>query len=384
MRRLSLWLRERPGVGDGLLALVVLLLDLPAPLARDTPWVAGAVGVVLVAGIALRRSRTRLAAVLVLLGGLAQLVLLPGLVLRGADLAFPVVLYTLVPVLGRRVALAWVVVVAAGVAVWSVVRVGSVAGPVLPALVLALAWALAEFVGARRAYDAEVAARLSAAAADRDRRTEEAVAAERRRMARELHDVVAHAVSVVVVQADGAASVLDRDPEAARRAMGAIASTGRQALAELRRTVLALRSTDEVEVALPTGTAGLSELAQQFRTVGLPVELELTGPVDDLPAGIAIAVHRVVGEALTNVLRHAGPGAGARVEVRRGDDAVSARVTDTGGERPGGRGYAGGTGVGLVGMRERVAVLDGTLEVGPWSSRGEVAGWRVSAVLPLG
>ena len=154
-------------------------------------------------------------------------------------------------------------------------------------------------------------------------------------MARELHDVVAHAVSVVVVQADGAGLVLDRDPAAARQAMVTISATGRQALAELRRTVLALRGADEPEVPLVRGTAGLSELAQQFRTVGLPVELELTGAVDDLPAGIGIAVHRVIGESLTNVLRHAGPGAAARVEVRRGPDHVGVRVSDTGGRGPG-------------------------------------------------
>lgn len=381
MRRLSLWLRDRPAVGDGLLAVLVLGLDLLAPESGGRSAAGVGVAVVLVAAIALRRVRTRTSAVLALLGGAAHLVLLPGPLLLGAAFAFPVVLYTLVGTLGRRWALAWTAAVAVGGVGWAVVRAGDVVALPPPALLLALAWALAEFVGARRAYDDEVAARLADAAADRDRRADEAVAAERRRMARELHDVVAHAVSVVVVQADGASLVLDRDPEAARTALATIASTGRVALAELRRTVLALRGADEHEVPLELGTAGLSALAQRLRSVALPVDLELRGDLDGLPAGIGIALHRVVAESLTNVLRHAGPGATARVAVHRGPDEVTVDVRDTGGA---GREYGGGSGNGLLGMRERLAVLDGSLEAGPWPAGGPVTGWRVHAVVPLG
>lgn len=381
MGRVSPGVRGRPVVADAALALAVLALDLLSAARTDDPRAAVLVGAGLALPLAARRARPVLVALVVLAAAVAQLVVQPGVTLRPADVALAVALYTLVGRSGRRVAAGYLVLLGTGIAVWSVVRVQDALAPLLPALVLALAWALAEFVGARRAYAAEVAARLAAAEADRDRSSEDAVAAERRRIARELHDVVAHAVTVMVVQADGAGLVLERDPATARQAMGTISATGRQALAELRRTVLALRGPEPDVDAVPTwGSTGLSELAERLRAVGLPVELELRGDLDGLPAGIGIGVHRIVAEALTNVLRHAGPGASARVLVHRRAEDVAVAVRDTGGS---GREYRAGAGAGLVGMRERVAVLDGTLRVGPWESRGDTAGWEVVAELPL-
>ena len=153
-------------------------------------------------------------------------------------------------------------------------------------LALAFCWALGEFVGARRAYQAEVEQRLALLEVERDHQARMAVAAERARIARELHDVVAHAVSVIVVQADGAAYAVRSQPELAERAVQTISATGREALTELRRLLGVLRSEEaEGELTPQPGTQSLSELAERVRAVGLPVRLEIVGDVDDLPAG---------------------------------------------------------------------------------------------------
>lgn len=377
-----MWLRERPVVGDALLALLVLVLDGPAALGSADPRIGVGVGLLLGGPLVLRRTHPPAAALLVLVGGAAQLVLQQDVVLRPGDMALAIALYTLVSYVGRRTALWYAVALTAGTVTWSVLRAGDVFAPVLPVLGFSLAWTLAEFVGARRAYDAEVQARLATADTDRDRRAEVAVAAERTRIARELHDVVAHAVSVMVVQADGASYALARQPESAAAALSTISDTGRQALAELRRTLLLLRGPETGTDLTPVpGSAGLGQLVARMRSVGLPVQLELVGDVDGLPAGIGLGVHRIVQESLTNVLRHAGQGATAQVCVQRREADVCVQVRDGGGARPA---YQGGSGNGLLGMRERVTVLDGTLEAGPHQAPGGSRGWQVSARIPLG
>ena len=209
---------------------------------------------------------------------------------------------------------------------------------------------------------------------------------ERTRIARELHDVVAHAVSVMIVQADGAQYALRRDPDVAEHALGTIAGTGREALRELRRTVALLR-TEQASHQLPQhGTAGLAKVVEMMRSAGLAVELELTGRLDDVTTEVSLGVHRIVQEALTNTYRHAGPDPKAWVRVRRRESDVLVEVDDLGhaaeavpaAERIG-RTEIIGSGLGLVGMRERVAVLGGTLEVG----RRPEGGWRVCATIPL-
>ncbi len=246
----------------------------------------------------------------------------------------------------------------------------------ITALFYALCWITAEFVGARRAYDEEVAARLAVADLDRERSAADAVYAERTRIARELHDVVAHAVSVMIIQADGAGYALRRNPDAAEQALANISSTGRQALGELRRTVALLR-TDRMPAELPQyGTAGIAKLVDMMRKAGLTVELELTGELDQVGPEVSLGIHRIVQESLTNALRHAGPDAIARVRVERRDADVVVEIVDSGGGT-GGR-FRQGTGNGLVGMRERVAVLHGSLAAGPYDG-----GWRVRAELPV-
>ena len=212
-------------------------------------------------------------------------------------------------------------------------------------------------------------------AQEREERARAAVAAERARIARDVHDVVAHNVSVMVVQAAAAEDVLARDPERARAPLSAIQETGNQALTEMRRLLGILRAKDDaLERGRQPGLAGLDALAAEFREAGQPVALAVQGDRGNLPAGVDLASYRIIEEALTNALKHAH-GAETRVSVRHADRAVELEVTDEG---PGAAAPATG-GHGLIGMRERAALYGGTLEAGP---RDE-GGFAVRAWLPL-
>jgi len=204
-----------------------------------------------------------------------------------------------------------------------------------------------------------------------------AVAEERLRIAQELHDVVAHSMSVIAVQAGMGAHVIDRQPERARQALETISHTSRSTLVEMRRLLGVLRGEDGDRAALPApGLADVDALVEQVRAAGLPVELDVEGAGGDVPRGVDLSAYRVVQEGLTNVIKHAGP-AHAQVRVRYGTGAVEVEVTDDG------RGIAAPAvngGHGLMGMRERVAVWGGTLDVGPTDG----GGFHVHAVLPYG
>jgi signal transduction histidine kinase len=212
-----------------------------------------------------------------------------------------------------------------------------------------------------------------------------AAAAERARIARELHDIVAHHVSVMVVQADGAAFALDSSPDKTREALGAISGTGRQALAEMRRLLGILRSASSgPELAPLPGTSQLSALLEQTRTAGLPVTFRQEGtPVTGSADGADLAVYRVVQESLTNVRRHGGPGVSAAVTIRYTADGVTVSVTDDGRgaaaqPAPANGTAADSTGHGLHGMRERVELYGGTVVAGPRAG----GGYQVTATLP--
>ena len=211
---------------------------------------------------------------------------------------------------------------------------------------------------------------------ERDARARAAVAEERRRIARELHDVVAHAISVTVVQARGGRRVLDVDVAQARTAFDSIERTGEQALGEMRRLLGMLREDDPNAGRAPQPSlARLDALADDLRSSGLPVEVAVDGETVELAPGVDLTAYRIVQEALTNTLKHAGP-AVAHVHVHYGDDAVELTVEDDGA----GTGNGNGTGNGLVGIRERVAVVGGTLEAGPLPE----GGFRIHARLPYG
>ncbi len=239
-------------------------------------------------------------------------------------------------------------------------------------------WFVADSVRERRRYLAglaEQAAQRQQAEADRNR---QAVREERVRIARELHDVVAHSLGVVTVQAGVGRRIGAADPEEALRALRAVEVTGRSALEELRRILGLLR---DDETATPTlapapGIRDLAELAEVVRAAGTPVSLTVTGEVAALPAAAALTVYRIIQEALTNVVKHAG-GAAASVRVAAGPDGVRIAVTDDGPGRGAGVDLAGRHGI--VGMRERAAVFGGTLDAGPLA-RG---GFQVTAFLPV-
>jgi signal transduction histidine kinase len=203
---------------------------------------------------------------------------------------------------------------------------------------------------------------------------EAAIVDERQRIARELHDVIAHAIAVVVVQARGGRRMLDHDLADSRLAFDAIERTGEQALGEMRRLLGLLRESDDELARAPLPSlARIPDLADQLRAAGLAVELDIEGDPVELPPGVDLSAYRIVQEALTNSLKHAGP-AQARVRIRYGADAVELEILDDG------RGVArgNGTGNGLVGLRERAAIVGGALDAGP---RDE-GGFAVRAALP--
>ena len=212
---------------------------------------------------------------------------------------------------------------------------------------------------------------------DRDRAAHDAVADERARIARELHDIVAHAMSVMVVQAGAARTVVDSDPRAAKAAIGRIEETGRDGMAEMRRLVAILKDgSGDADLAPQPGLYRLGSLVDSIRAAGLQVEVVTRGEPRPLPAGVDLAAYRLVQEALTNVIKHAGS-ASARVSLEWAPDGLVVEVADDG---RGGTRDAVSAGHGLVGMRERVAIYGGSLETGSRPGGGFV----VRAHLPDG
>jgi signal transduction histidine kinase len=212
-------------------------------------------------------------------------------------------------------------------------------------------------------------------ALDRDLAAREAVTTERTRIARELHDVVAHSMSVMIVQAGAARTVIQRDPAAAQAAIAHVEETGRAGLAEMRRLIGVLTDAGEAASTAPMpGLAELEPLLDTMRAAGLPVEVVRTGTPRDLPAGADLAAYRVIQESLTNVLKHAGQ-ASARVSMDFAADRLTIEVADDG------RGPAlePGIGHGLIGMRERVGVFGGTLT----TSERPGGGFVVRAEIPV-
>jgi signal transduction histidine kinase len=211
-------------------------------------------------------------------------------------------------------------------------------------------------------------------AAEAERARASAVEEERIRIARELHDVVAHAISVIVLQARGGRRIMDADREQARQALDAIESAGEQALTEMGRLLGMLRSDGERVVLAPRPSMRhLEDLVSSVRAAGLPVDLSVAGEVIELPPGVDLSAYRIVQEALTNALKHAGP-ARAHVSIRYAQGALQLEITDDGRRLPDASG-----GHGLTGMRERVAVFGGRLE----SGRRPEGGYALRAMLPL-
>lgn len=225
-------------------------------------------------------------------------------------------------------------------------------------LLLGAVWAAGRAVRHRQLRTVELEAQVRLAEREREALARAAVARERTRIARELHDVVAHGVSLIVVQAQAADTLLDHAPERARTAIAAIEEAGREALVELRRLLGVLRDEDGATALAPQPSlARLQGLLAQVGAAGVPVELVVEGRTRPLPPGIDLSAYRIVQEALTNVVKHGSP-ARARVFLRYSEDSLDIEVADDGCAH-----QAGESGHGLIGMRERAAVFDGELEV---------------------
>jgi signal transduction histidine kinase len=297
--------------------------------------------------------------------------------------AILVAVYSVAAYGSRWVALAGLAAAELGLAAVQLIqgRFGEPAAWVQFALIIGAAWLLGYFVGDRHVYAARLEERTAELEQAREELARRAVAEERLRLARELHDVVAHSMSVIAVQSGVGAHVAESRPEEVGKALAAIEATSRATLEELRRLLGVLRQDSEPQASLAPvpGLADLDSLLAEVGKAGLAVRLRVEGTPSPLPAGVDLSAYRIVQEALTNVVKHAGP-AQAQVTIGYRDQDVTVEVTDDG------RGAAalagdgrGGTGHGLVGMRERVAAFGGDLETGPRPG----GGFRVAARLPL-
>jgi signal transduction histidine kinase len=238
-------------------------------------------------------------------------------------------------------------------------------------------WAAGRAVRVRHRQAARLRDLTAELEREQEARTRAAAAGERVRIARELHDVISHSVSLIAVQAGAAGRVIDAQPAAAREALGTIERTARDTLGELRRLLGILREHDGgAELASPPGLARLDELVEQARTAGLPVDLRVAGAKRPLSPGVDLTAYRIVQEALTNARKHAG-NARAAVRIRYAAHEIEIEIVDDGRGTVARNGE--GSGLGLVGMRERVALYDGRLEAGA----RDTGGYRVHAVLPL-
>nr|WP_260408023.1 histidine kinase [Planomonospora venezuelensis] len=299
-----------------------------------------------------------------------------------ADVALLVALYTVASRSGPRRTLLAVSVLEAGVLL-AAARWSAPAGGFLRSAVFLTAVAVAVAVTGtnariRRAHLASLEDRAIRLERERDQRARLAVAGERARIAREMHDIVTHNLSVMVALADGAVFAQNRSPDRAAYAMRQISGTGRQAITDMRRALGVLRADEPDELRRPMpGIAQLESLAEGMRAAGLPTLLTVEGEPAPVPVTAQLTVYRLVQEALTNTLKHAPSGTRAEVRVRCSPDAVTVDVTDDG---DGARVRAPSSGHGILGMRERAAAYGGTLEAGPLPARG----WRVRAVLDLG
>jgi len=382
------WLRRHPMLVDGVLAAALVFAGVGSAFAKGM-----FLGIPLSLGLAVpvvfRRKNPVLAYYTAIAAGGLQVAL--DVRPSATDVAILILLYTLAAYTPRRTSvwglavclagstvgiLRWISLINHSLLEWLTVASMLFAGPAL------LAWVLGDSMRYRRAYYASLEDRAARLEAERDAQAQIAAAAERARIARELHDVIAHNVSVMVVQADGASYAMDNDPARAREALAAISATGRQALAEMRRLLGVLRREGggtHSERAPQPGIGELGELLDQARGAGLPVSFTVEGDPQPLPGGIALAAYRIVQESLTNTRKHAGPVVSASVVLRYSPDTVVLTVSDDGWGDLGGTALPGAPGHGLTGMRERVAMYGGSVTAGPRPG----GGFEVEAMLPL-
>ena len=384
------WLEAHPTVADGLTSAVltvafVLTTVLGAQTGatgRDPDAVSLALGSVAVMSLTLRRRLP--VAVLLFIAAMSV-----GLASAGYDvsaapaLAYLIATYTVAAHRGLARSLPAGVAALAGVAGLLVSAHVGFWTATSDSILFVGVWWLGRSLRLRRAYLDELEARARRLERAREADSRAARTEERSRIARELHDVVAHHVSVMTVQAGAARRILDRDPEAVRDALTTIEQMGRTALGEMRRVVGVLRTEAEPvrgELSPQPDVHDVSELVDHLRETGLQVQLWVEGEARKLSPGVDLAAFRLIQEALTNTLKHAGPQARAWVRIHYGERQLTVEVEDDGRGLAAGLGQPNGSrGHGLVGMRERVALYGGDLRIGPRSG----GGFEVRARFPL-
>lgn len=389
--------RRLPAVAfDVALAGLVALVSVAGGPVQPGGWWSSSIGVAMALALLFRRVRPVAVTVVVAALAFAQVAL--GWAPMLYDVAVLIALYGVVKYAERLRDGAIAGVVAVLGAVFAAVRDPLPAAwyyaAVYYTLLTGAVWLVALNVRTRRQYVLSLEERAATLEREREAEARAAVAEERTRIARELHDVVAHSMAVMIVQADGARYMIDQNPDTSRDALKIVADTGRQGLEDMRRLVGVLREANPPEpvptpavrpVPDPAGpdhrrpsVAELPALLDRFREAGLRVRYTVTGRSLPLPPALELTVHRLAQEALTNVLKHAGVGASVELTLTHTADGVALAVVDDG------RGHGPLTptppgGHGLVGMRERVSVYDGTLTAGARLA----GGWQVRAWLPL-
>jgi signal transduction histidine kinase len=363
------WLHRRPRVVDVGLVVLVWLPTLAAAIRQDRP---AATAILVTAGTLplLWRRQAPFAVLLATAGAGVALIALGSPLL---PFQVGIALYTLAasdePPARRKLGLGVVLLVTAS---FLIDRNGTdFGGTAFHVVFLAAAWLLGDSVGSRRAYVREIEEKAERLERERATEARRVVAEEQARIARELHDVVAHALSVIVVQAGAASEVFELDPARAEKPVKAIDAAARAALADLRRVLGILH--DDTPYEPQPGLARLDSLIDQVRATGLEVALEIQGALRPLPAPVDLSAFRIIQEALTNTLKHAGAHH-ARVSVRYGDE-LRVQIKDDGNGDSGNR-----AGHGLTGMRERAAMLGGSVE----ATSPPTGGYLVTAKIPLG
>lgn len=425
VRRLWNWSRVRPIMVDGLFAVFLLAMSSPHLALHPTkpPVVGWLLQPALFLPLVFRRHTP--VAVFGVIASIAFVQLLMGILLPTGDLALLIALYSVAAHSLPRRMVAAAAVLEFGVLLATHRWADGRNEPRMFLLLSGMTTAAAVIglnVRTRRAYLASLEERARRLEFERDQQARIAAAAERASIAREVHDVVTHSLSVMVALTDGASFAIHTAPDRAAEAVGKASEVGRQAIADMQRVIGVLRAPEETGVGRPDlepqpGLARLDTLLSEVRAAGLPVELVVGGTPLELGSGVELAVYRVVQEALTNIRKHAGEGVASRVLLRFEPDGVEVTVLDDGGTAPkSARGTAQPAarpahltyqahqahqlhpahptpmtdpahadadplgGYGIAGMRERVAVYGGSLEAGPLRGNG---GWRVSARIPV-
>jgi signal transduction histidine kinase len=374
--RSKVLIRTEVQLTDGGLALAVFVTGLVTAVIGHPSILAGLLTFLLALPLAWRRRAPATVFGVIAVVAFAQWVadlLLP------ADVAVLVALYTLAANRPRRTALAGAFILECG-AVLAATRWGqsalatfiSLSGLVVAALALGL------YVRARRSYVASLVDRAARLEFERDQQALLAAAAERTRISREMHDVMAHSLAVLISLANGATAKLGRDPEQSREALESISELGRQALADTRRLLSVLRTEEGAEGHAPQpGLGQIADLVDRVTATGLAATLTVRGDPVSVPAGLALSAYRIVQEAITNTVKHARGAAAVSVELAWTPRSLEIAVTDDGrGDR---RAAASAGGFGLAGIRERAAVYGGTATAGP----GDERGWTVTAAIPI-